>query len=94
MDSRTATNRFQMLDQLAHAVRRTHELQQVISRQRTHIQVLRRDGYATFNEELVLAQLEESQTLYEADSTLLESELEKLRTIETRLRRACRPTGP
>ena len=89
MGSRTA-DRFQMLGHLAHAVRRMHELQQYVRLQRAHIQVLRRGGHDTVNEELVLAQLEESQTRYETDSARLESELEKLKTIETRLRRECR----
>jgi hypothetical protein len=94
MDSITATVRFQMLGQLAHAVRRTHELQQFISRQRAHIQVLRRGRYDTFNEELVLSQLEKSQKLYESDCERLEIELESLSKRDTRLRRECRGSGP
>jgi len=89
-----AADRFQMLGQLAHAVRRAHELQQYINGQRAHIQVLRRGGHDTINEELVLAQLEESQTRYKTDSASLESELEKHKPSEMRLRRECRRSGP
>ena len=89
----SAADRFQMLGELTHAVSRTHELQQFISRQRAHIQGLRRGGHDTVNEELVLAQLEESHTRYETDSARLESELGKLPTSETRLRCECRRSG-
>ena len=92
MGSRPA-DRSQILSQLTHAVRRAHEMQQFISRQRAHIQGLRRAGHDTVNAKLVLAQLEKSQTRYETDSARLESELAALPTNETRLRCECRRSG-
>src|SRR5687767_11283554 len=64
MDSIAATDRFLMLEHLAHAVRRTHELQSLINRQRERIKILNRAGLNTYTAELVLAQLEQSQMLY------------------------------
>jgi copper homeostasis protein CutC len=90
MDSIAATDRFLMLEHLAHAVRRTHELQSLINRQRERIKILNRAGLNTYTAELVLAQLEQSQTLYSADSTRLECALTKLDPNGTRLRRECR----
>jgi predicted nucleic acid-binding Zn-ribbon protein len=90
----SAADRVQMLGQLAHAVRRTHELQQYIRRQRARLQRLRRDGQDIVNEELALAQLEQSQMSYKTESARLESKLEKLNTIGIRLRSECRRSGP
>ena len=90
MDSIAATDRFVMLEQLAHAVRRTHELQVLANRQRERIKILNRAGLKTHTAELVLAQLERSQTLYVAENERLEAALEKLDASETRVRRAYR----
>ena len=90
----SSADRVQMLGQLAHAVRRTYELEHFMRRQRAQIQRLRRRGHDTVNEELVLAQLEDSQMRYKTDSARLESELEKLKTIGVRLQRECRRRGP
>ncbi len=68
-----------MLEQLAHAVRRTHELQSHIDRQRERIKILNRAELNTYIAEMVLGQLEQSQTLYVTDSERLEAALEKLR---------------
>ena len=90
MDSIAATDRFLMLEHLAHAVRRTHELQALIHRQRERITILNRAGLNTQTAELVLAQLEQSQTLYVAENERLEVALEKLDTGPAHLRRECR----
>ena len=79
-----------MLEQLAHAVRRAHELQVLVDRQRERIKILNRAGLKTQTAELVLAQLEQSQTLYVAENERLEAALEKLDASETRVRRECR----
>lgn len=79
MDSIAATDRFLMLDQLAHSVRRAHELQWHIDRQRERIKILNRAGLNTYTAKLVLAQLEQSQTLYVAENERLEAALAKLK---------------
>jgi osmotically-inducible protein OsmY len=71
-------NRSGMLEQLAHAVRRVHEVQELINRQRGRIRDLRRRGHDTQNAESVLAQLEQSQMLYASDTERLEANLEEL----------------
>jgi len=71
-------NRSGMLEQLAHAVRRVHEVQELINRQRGRIRDLRRRGDDTQNAESVLAQLEQSQMLYASDTERLEANLEEL----------------
>ena len=78
-----------MLEHLAHAVRRTHELQRLINRQRERIKILNRAGLNTRTAELVLAQLEQSQTLYSADCERLESTLSQLDISGARVRREC-----
>ena len=79
-----------MLEQLAHAVRRTHEVQVLVDRQRERIKILSRAGLNTRTAELVLAQLEQSQTSYAAENERLEAALEKLDASVTHLRRECR----
>ena len=90
----SSADRVQMLGQLAHAVRRMYELEQFMRRQRAQIQRLRRRGHDTVNEELVLAQLEQSQMSYKTESARLESELEKLQTIGMRLQQECGRSEP
>ena len=89
MDSIAATDRFLMLDQLAHSVRRAHELQWHIDCQRERIKILNRAGLNTYTAKLVLAQLEQSQALYFADCERLESTLSQLDLSGTRVRREC-----
>jgi hypothetical protein len=90
MDAIAATDRFLMLEHLAHGVRRAHEVQVLVARQRERIKILKRAGLNTLTAELVLAQLEQSQTLYVAENERLEAALEKLDASPTRLRRECR----
>ena len=68
-----------MLDQLAHAVKRAHELEWHIDRQRERIKILNRAGLNTYTAKLVLTQLEQSQTLYVAENERLEAALAKLK---------------
>ena len=78
IESNTGMNRSGMLEQLAHAVRRVHEVQELINRQRGRILDLCRRGHGTQNAESVLAQLEQSQMLYASDTERLEAKLEEL----------------
>ena len=83
-----------MLEQLAHAVRRAHEVQALVDRQRERIKILKRAELNTLTAELVLTQLEQSQTLYAAEHERLEAALEKLDATDWRLRRECRRSRP
>jgi len=93
MDAIAATDRFLMLEQLAHSVRRAHEVQVLVDRQRERIRILKRAGLNTLTADLVLRQLEQSQTLYAAENERLETALENLDATDWRLRRNCRPRG-
>ena len=92
MDSIAASDHILMLEQLAHAVRRTQELDVLVNRQRERIKILNSERLNTQSAELVLAQLEQSQKLYVAESERLEAALEQLDASAMRLRCECQ--GP
>ncbi len=73
MQSKETFERDLLLEQLADASERVDEVQEIIDRQRTRIRMLRQYGKEIAGAEMVLAQLEQSQTTFIAERDGLEA---------------------